>query len=140
MSILSKLKFSDVELKSSVTVKDPVERTRKKMIGGIETMKKYVEREINGEPLVAEDERKETEEGGRNSGPRLWYQKQGGKYLSVIRYGVRSLELVPGKTTLECGTKLEDVRKVYDQVIDAVKAGELDAQLAEAAKRPDRKK
>ncbi len=140
MSVLSKLKFSDVEFKTTPTSKDPVERAREKLVGSINEMKTHVDHAIKGEVYAPVKSKYKTVDGvnvkeDKAVGIREWYRKHDGKYYTLIRYGTRILELVPGKKTVECGTKLEDVKKVYDMVIEATKAGELDEQLKEAAKR-----
>lgn len=140
MSVLSKLRFADIELKAAPTTKDPVERSREKLIESINEMKMHVDHAIKGEVYVPVKSKYVKVDGAnvkeeKEIRIREWYRKHDGKYYTLIRYGTRILELVPGKKTVECGSKLEDVKKVYDMVIEATKAGELDEQLKEAAKR-----
>jgi hypothetical protein len=46
-----------------------------------------------------------------------------------IRYGQRSLPLDGKQTTIEAGKKLQDILKVYEVVLEAIPAGELDAAI-----------
>lgn len=68
---------------------------------------------------------------------RSWFFSLKNQYYIEVKYGSRSLELAKGKTTITVGEK-ENLLPILDTIIEAVKNGELDAQL-NAIKAPPRK-
>ena len=68
---------------------------------------------------------------------RSWFFELKNIFYIEIKYGSRSLELSKGKTAITVGEK-ENLLPILNTIIEAVKTGELDSQLA-AIKAPPRK-
>lgn len=62
-----------------------------------------------------------------------WFKAPSGAVLLTVRYGARPLTIANGMTAVEL-EKLEDLPQTIATIIRAVDAGELDAELATAAK------
>jgi hypothetical protein len=76
------------------------------------------------------------------SKPRPWFWlSDEGTYLVQLRYGSSiALEIEPGKPSIVAGKLVKDVEKVFQQVTVAVKAGDLDKQIAVAKGKAKRSK
>lgn len=61
-----------------------------------------------------------------------WWTGDKGETLLSISYGSKSLEIAKGKSAIEVAN-LADLVGVFDVVINAVQAGELDAQMEAAS-------
>lgn len=74
--------------------------------------------------------------------PKPWWWTAGdGTHMVQIKYGSSTVvELEPGKPTIVCGKTDQDVIKVLEQVVDAVKAGKLHAQIETAKGKAKRSK
>jgi hypothetical protein len=71
--------------------------------------------------------------------PRAWYwTADTGKVMLCLRYGVRTLELAKGKTSIEVGD-FKHLIPTLELVKQAVAAGELDAQIQTASTEVARK-
>jgi hypothetical protein len=63
-----------------------------------------------------------------------WRPLTNGSYAFFVRSGVKPIEFEKGKTAISVPS-LEKLPPVIDTLIDAVKSGELDAQLEQSSKR-----
>lgn len=68
-----------------------------------------------------------------------WRVLPDGSYAFFVRSGVTPIEFDKGKTAIAVSS-LDKLPSVIDTVIAAVRAGELDDQLAQASKQPTTKK
>ena len=137
MAHLTKLKLSD---KQRTDVKQTAEqRLRGKLIDRLAEQKELAEADLKGEQLVrtrfksVKDET--TGETKRIEVPkqirRWWWKDEASGVMLVIRYGNKPLPIANDKSTIEIGS-LDQLPKVIDTVIEAVKAGELDKPLKAA--------
>ena len=107
---------------------DPVQHRRSRFIEGAQLRVEALEAELANRPFVRTGVRKDKESGQpveRTLRVKKWWSKDGNRFLVVLRYGASALfsEAIIAPT-------IEDVISVFDGVIEAAKAGELDAQLA----------
>ena len=63
---------------------------------------------------------------------RGWFQDEAGTTHFILRVGGKPMPLQPGKAAIGIGT-LDKLPAIIDALINAVRAGELDAQIKEAA-------
>jgi hypothetical protein len=61
-----------------------------------------------------------------------WFSDGSGKVFFAIRYAGKPIEFAKDKNAVEAG-ELSALPKIIDTLIEAVRGGELDAQLTEAA-------
>ena len=61
-----------------------------------------------------------------------WFVDQNGKSCLVVRYGAKTLEIAQGKTAIEL-PKADELIPTLEMIKMAVEAGELDAQIEQAA-------
>ena len=61
-----------------------------------------------------------------------WFQDQAGTVHFIMRVGGRPLDLQPGKAAISIGS-LDKLPTTLEALISAVRAGELDPQIKEAA-------
>lgn len=140
MSLLAKLKFTSAVPIAGRPTGDRNALLRTKMITGIEDMKKQVQADISGTETARTRTRYIEENGQRVKrempvrARRWFFQTPEDTWATVVRYGTSTIDL-GGGTTVEAGPQLADLIKVYDVIIEAVKAGELDAELKKAAVR-----
>jgi hypothetical protein len=65
--------------------------------------------------------------------PLWWRQHSNGTYALFVRSGLKPIEFENGKTAIAVPS-LDKLSAVIDTLITAIRAGELDAQLAQASK------
>ncbi|QWD74187.1 hypothetical protein FD961_08990 [Polynucleobacter sp. TSB-Sco08W16] len=61
-----------------------------------------------------------------------WFKNEQGKLCVAIKYGTQIIELVKGKTSVECDSA-QGLIKALELVKQAVEQGELDTQIATAS-------
>lgn len=131
-----------LKLTSAVPVRvavDPIQRAREKMITALAEQKQMVEATIAGVAFAPTHiVRKKNAEGQRVEVETLkrvrqgWFTDGNGKVFFSIRYAGKTIEFAKDKNAIEAG-ELSALPKVIDTLIEAVRAGELDAQLTTAA-------
>lgn len=131
-----------LKLTSAVPVRaaaDPVQRSREKMIAALAEQKQMAEAKIAGQAFApmhvvrrknAEGVRVEVETAKRVR--QGWFTDGNGKVFFSIRYAGQAIEFAKDKNAIEVG-ELTALPKIIDTLIEAVRAGELDAQLTDAA-------
>jgi hypothetical protein len=65
--------------------------------------------------------------------PLWWRQHPNGSYALFVRNGLKPIEFEKGKTAIAVPS-LDKLPSVIDTLINAIRAGELDTQLAQASK------
>ena len=120
-------------------VADAKERARIKLIHYLDEQKAAAMAQIAGQPFEATKRVTRTNEAGdkvRVDAPRHvrrgWFADAAGTIFFQIRYGSKPLELGKGVNAVEVG-KLDALPAIIDTLIGAVRAGELDTQLAAAS-------
>ncbi|MCZ7890071.1 hypothetical protein O9X99_00115 [Agrobacterium salinitolerans] len=131
-----------LKLTSAVPVRaaaDPVQRSREKMIAALAEQKQMAEAKVAGQAFtLMHVVRKKNAEGVRVEVEALkrvrqgWFTDGNGKVFFAIRYAGKTIEFAKDKNAVEIG-ELSALPKVIDTLIEAVRAGELDAQLTAAA-------
>jgi hypothetical protein len=138
MSVLKTLKLSlTAPTATSVSSK---ERSRQKVLNHLEQQKAYLAPQMDGKPFDVVRNVYQTNSAGervRIARPTFvkkdWFEDSAGTVMFMVRYGNRALRLDKiGNISVEVG-KLDALPGVIDALIGAVKAGELDAQLATAS-------
>ncbi len=138
MSVLKTLKLSAAAPAASAN--DPLSRAREKLLGQLTEQKNMVSASLEGrlyEPPKVPAIRKDA------SGQRVrvevarrvrkgWFQDAAGTVHFILRVGGRPLDLQPGKPAIGIGS-LDKLPDTIDALITAVRAGELDPQIKEAA-------
>lgn len=138
MSVLKTLKLSTAAPAASAN--DPLSRAREKLLGQLAEQKSMVGATLEGrlyEPPKVAALRKDA------SGQRVrvevnrrvrkgWFQDEAGTVHFIMRVGGKLLELQPGKAAISIGS-LDKLPATLDALITAVRAGELDPQIKEAA-------
>ena len=111
---------------------------RDKMLRYLNEQKALAEAEIAGKPFNATRRVTRTNIEGekiRVDAPRTvrkgWFTDASGKMFFQLRYGSRPIELAKGMNAVEV-EGLADVPVMIDSIIEAIRAGELDAQLTAA--------
>lgn len=111
---------------------------RDKLLRYLSEQQALAEAEIAGTPFVATRKVTRTNDAGekvRVEAPRHvrkgWFTDASGQMFFQLRYGSRPLELAKGMNAVELGG-LAEVPEVVGSIIEAVQAGELDAQLKAA--------
>lgn len=145
-AILSSLQFGNASPPAMAAAQqDPVLRRRDRFVASIRLQQDILKAEMegrtysamrkhyvivkgaDGEPVMP-IQKKLVEE--PSSKFRKWYFLSGDTYSVLPRYSVRVVEIVKGQPTIVCGKKPADVAKVFETLISATKAGELDKVLA----------
>lgn len=130
MSYLSKLNFKTV---TRIVDRDPAQERRAKFWAAAEEQRLVIAALLKGATYTKAGKAK-GEEPVKPKTVRPWFfQKDGGWYLQA-RYGARVL-LIDGRSNAIFGAKLADVDAALVALIDAAKAGELDAVLELASRR-----
>lgn len=138
MSVLKTLKLSSAAPAASAN--DPLGRAREKLLGQLAEQKNMVGASLEGrlyEPPKALAMRKDA------SGQRVrvevnqrvrkgWFQDETGTVHFIMRVGGKPLELQPSKAAITIGN-LDKLPGVVDALIDAVRAGEFDPHIRDAA-------
>lgn len=138
MSVLKTLKLTAAAPAASAN--DPLSRAREKLLGQLAEQKSMVSATLEGrlyEPPKTVGMRKDA------TGQRVrvevsrrvrkgWFQDQAGTIHFIMRVGGKPLELQPGKAAISIGS-LDKLPGTIDALIAAVRAGELDPPIKEAA-------
>jgi hypothetical protein len=137
MSILKALKLASATPAHAYA--DPVTRARDKMIAALTEQRQMVEARIAGQAFTPTHlVRRKNTEGQRveiETPKRVrqgWFNDAGGRLFFAIRYAGKSIEFGKDKNAIEVG-ELTGLPEIINTLIDAVRAGELDAQLTAAA-------
>jgi hypothetical protein len=138
MSVLKTLKLSAAAPTASAN--DPLSRAREKLLGQLAEQKNMVGAALEGRlyepPKVAAVRKNAAGERVRVEVARRvrkgWFQDEAGTVHFMMRLGGKPLELQPGKAAIGIGS-LDKLPGTLDALISAVRAGELDAQIKEAA-------
>ena len=138
MSVLKTLKLGKAA--PTTTPTDAKGRARAKVIAHLEQQKALLAAHMEGKAFEATRPVYRTNEAGervRVMQPvhvrRGWFEDGAGAVHFVVRYGSKPLPLdKAGSTSVEVG-KLDRLAGTIDALLAAVRAGELDAQLAAAA-------
>jgi hypothetical protein len=137
-SILKSLKLVTAEpVRASA---DPVERARQKIVEALTVQKAMVDAKIAGQHYApTHTVWRKNEEGVRvaiQAPKRLragWFTDPSGQIFFALRYAGKTLELAKNSNAVAVGPELSALPGIIDTLTDAVRAGELDAQLAAAA-------
>ncbi|MCA1869481.1 hypothetical protein HW571_28115 [Agrobacterium genomosp. 3] len=137
MSHLKALKLtSAVPVRASV---DPVQRSREKMIAALAEQKQMAEAKIAGQAFTPTHiVRRKNADGVRievEAPKRVrqgWFTDAAGKVFFALRYAGKTIEFAKDKNAIEAG-ELSALPKIIHTLIEAVREGELDAQLTAAA-------
>lgn len=131
-----------LKLTSAVRVRataDPVQRAREKMITTLAEQKQMAEAKIAGQHFTPTHMvRRKNANGVRVEMEVLkrvrqgWFSDASGKVFFAVRYAGRAIEFAKDKNAVEVG-EFAALPGVIDTLVDAVRAGELDAQLTAAA-------
>ena len=138
MSVLKTLKLSAAAPAASAN--DPLARAREKLLGQLAEQRNMASATLEGrlyEPPKVAAMRKDA------SGQRVrvevnqrmrrgWFQDEAGTVHLIMRVGGKPLELQPGKAAINIGS-LDKLPATIEALITAVRAGELDPQIREAA-------
>ena len=138
MSHLSKLKIVAQQQKR---LQSKTEHRRAKLLEKLDDQLGMVQALIDGEVYTRMRRVWRTDENGqrvlverpKRTRPWYWMSGAGGCYFQVW-YGSKVLELKPGMTAVQVGTK-EELPDVIRSVMEAVKFGELDIQIEDVAKK-----
>lgn len=136
MSTLGKLKLTNVARKREDTTVE--ERMRSRMLGSLAEQHALAKALIDGTSYTVKRTRYETGEDGerktveRDKRLRAWFWHDvTGKWYFELRYANSTLMLSENKASIEVGTKDKLVGTI-ETVIEAVKAGEIDAAMKDA--------
>ena len=137
MSILKTLKLTTAQ--PVRTSNDPVERARNKVIAALAEQKAMVEAKLAGQHYAPTNVVwRKNEEGLRvqvETPKRLragWFVDASGQTFFGLRYAGKPIEFAKDKNAIAVG-ELAALPAILDTLTDAVRAGELDVQLAAAA-------
>lgn len=119
---------------------DPVQRIRDKVIASLSDQKAMAEAKIGGQTYAPTHRVWRKDENGQRvqvEKPRRirqgWFQDADAKTYFALRYAGQTIELAKDRNAVEVPA-LDKLPGIIDQLIEATKAGELDEQLASAAK------
>lgn len=138
MSVLKSLKLSNAAPVAAAS--DPLHRARDKLLGSLADQRAFATAVAAGEvyspPKNIVSRKNDAGERVRVEAHRRirkgWFQDGTGTVHFSARVGGKPLELAKGKQAVEVGT-LDKLPSVIDMLIEAVRAGELDTQIATAA-------
>ena len=133
MSYLTKLQFKTV---TRIAERDPIHERRAKFVGAAEEQRQVIAAQLKGETYTKAGKAKGGEAVKAKTVRPWFFQKDTGWYLQA-RYGARVL-LIDGKSNAIFAAKLADVDAALTALIEAAKAGELDAVLELASRRGNR--
>lgn len=138
MSVLKTLKLSATAPTASAT--DPLGRARDKLLAQLADQRDMVSASLEGRLYAppkmlalrkdASGQRVRVEVNRRVR--RGWFQDPAGTVHFIMRVGGKPLELQPGKAAISIGS-LDKLPGTLEALITAVRAGELDPQIKEAA-------
>jgi len=137
MSILKNLTLTTAQrVRASA---DPVERARQKVIAAIAEQKAMAEAKIAGRhyaPTHMVWRKNEAGERVQVETPKRlragWFTDGSGQTFFSLRYAGKPIEFAKGKNAIAVG-ELSALPAILDTLTEAVRAGELDEQLAKAA-------
>lgn len=137
MSILKSLKLTTAQpVRAS---NDPVERARNKMIAALVEQKAMAEAKLAGQHYAPTHMVWRNNEDGQRvqveAPKRLragWFVDAGGQTFFGLRYAGKPIEFAKDKNAIAVG-ELSALPAILDTLSEAVRAGELDNQLAAAA-------
>lgn len=137
MSILKKLTLTTAQpVRAS---NDPVERARNKVIAALVEQKAMVEAKLAGQHYApthmvsrknGEGQRVQVETPKRLRAG--WFVDASGQTFFALRYAGKPIEFAKDKNAIAVG-ELSALPAIIDTLTEAVRAGELDPQLAKAA-------
>lgn len=137
MSILKSLKLTTAQ--PIRTSNDPVERARNKVIAALAEQKAMAEAKIAGQHYAPTHAVwRKNDEGQRVPVETLkrlragWFVDAGGQTFFGLRYAGKPIEFAKDKNAIAVG-ELSALPAILDTLSEAVRAGELDNQLAAAA-------
>jgi hypothetical protein len=137
LSILKTLKLTTAQ--SVRTSNDPVERARNKVIAALAEQKAMAEAKLAGQHYAPTHLIwRKNDDGQRvqvETPKRLragWFVDASGQTFFGLRYAGKPIEFAKEKNAIAVG-ELTALPSILDTLTDAVRAGELDAQLAAAA-------
>jgi hypothetical protein len=138
MSVLKTLKLGNAA--PTTAPADAKGRARAKVVAHLEQQKALLTAQLEGKAFEATRPVYRTNEAGeriRVTQPvhvrRGWFEDGNGMVHFLVRYGAKPLPLdKAGSTSVKVG-KLEELAGVIEALLAAVRAGELDTQLAAAA-------
>lgn len=138
MSMIKQLKLSSEGRLSNIETTE--QRLRRRLCEQLDEQIELVEADIAGEELVKMRVVYTTNENGERVAKKLprrmrrWYwNNSAGTWFIELCYGNRPLKIAADKTAVEAGA-LEKLADVIGVLKEAVNAGELDKQLAQASK------
>ena len=118
---------------------DPVERARQKVVAALAEQKAMAEAKIAGQhyaPTHMVWRKNEAGERVQVSTPKRlragWFTDGSGQTFFKLRYAGKPIEFAKGKNAIAVG-ELSALPAILDTLTEAVRAGELDGQLAKAA-------
>ncbi|RDE08569.1 DUF6641 family protein [Pelagibacterium lacus] len=137
MSILKSLKLATAQpVRPS---NDPVERARNKVIAALSEQKAMAEAKLAGQNYAPTHVVwRKNDEGQRvqvETPKRLragWFVDASGQIFFALKYAAKPIEFAKDKNAIAVG-ELSALPAILDTLTEAVRAGELDAQLAAAA-------
>jgi len=136
MAHLSKLTISNATREISI---NPIIGRRAKLLEKLDEQLAVAQALLAGEPYNATRKVWVADKDGnkrhvdREKRVNVWYWNDiSGKFWFELRYGAQKLELAKGKHAIEVGAK-DRLVTVIETVIEAVRAGELDAALTAAS-------
>lgn len=137
MSILKTLKLATAQ--PVRTSNDPVERARNKVIAALAEQKAMAEAKIAGQhyaPTHMVWRKNEAGERVQVETPKRlragWFTDASGQTFFALRYAAKPIEFAKDKNAIAVG-QLSALPTIIDTLTEAVRAGELDEQLAKAA-------
>jgi hypothetical protein len=138
MSVLKTLKLSQVAPAAIAT--STKDRARQKVLNHLEQQKACYAAHVDGKPFEVVRQFYQTNAAGervRVERPRFakkgWFEDSTGTVYFSVKYGNKPLRLdKAGNTSVEVG-KLDSLPGVLDVLLDAIKMGDLDIQLAAAS-------
>ncbi|MCG8271604.1 hypothetical protein MIC97_08825 [Aquamicrobium sp. NLF2-7] len=137
MSHLKNLKLANA--KPLATHSDPIQRARDTVVDALAAQKTMVEAKLAGQHYAPTHKVWRKNEAGQRvlvEAPKRvrqgWFQDAYRKIFFGLRYAGKAIEFAKDKNAIEVG-QLDALPDVIDTLIEAVRAGELDTQLAAAA-------
>ncbi|MCM5553363.1 hypothetical protein M4J39_09235 [Pleomorphomonas sp. NRKKF1] len=137
MSILKSLKLTNA--KPVRTSDNPVERARDKVISALAEQKAMAEAKIAGQHFApthkvwrkdADGQRVQVEAPKRLRAG--WFTDASGQFFFGLRYAGKTIEFAKDKNAVTVG-EFASLPGIIDKLIEAVRAGELDDQFAQAS-------
>jgi hypothetical protein len=135
MAILAKCSFVAA---GPVLTKDPVEARRSKLVAKLEEQIKVAEAALEGKQYFTQRHTwKETSEDTKTKITkdvlvRSWFYEEMSGWVITVKWGSQSLELAKGKKAISIAGK-DKLIETINLLIQACKAGELDASIAAVA-------